>query len=70
MAGDNKHESTIIRKKFRKSNNYRCCGAPEGNSQKFSVKYCCTYPMVYKRHDTTLLNKKMSRAMDDEIYVY
>lgn len=53
-----KHESVLIKKKFRKTSKYRCCIAPSGNKNKFSSRYCCTYPMVYKRYDISLCNKQ------------
>ena len=57
----NKYESMKIRKKFKKSKNYRCCFAPTGNPGKYSSKYSCTYPKVYKRRDVTVENMNMCR---------
>lgn len=65
-----KEDNVHIRKKFRKGSQYRCCGISGGNRQKFSSRYCCTYPMIYKRYDITLQNHQMAKSMDDEIYVY
>lgn len=49
-----KHQSILLRKKFKHTNRYICCLAPQGNSTKFSKRYCCTFPQVYKRHDVRL----------------
>ena len=60
----NKHENILIRKKFKKGYNYKCCGyKPIKNFNKFSSPnlYCCTYAMVYKRHDIKEWNKRMCR---------
>lgn len=68
MESRNKHESTLIRKKFRKSVNYRCCGKPTGNMNKTrhcSMNACCTYPMVWKRYDIRVESMRMSR-LDQE----
>lgn len=49
--GNNKFESVKLRKKFKKSDNYRCCSVPGGNVNKLSRGMCCTYPQWYVRHD-------------------
>ena len=72
MAGNNKRESMQIRKKFRRSrktSKYCCCFAKTGNIQRFSSGYCCTFPQVYRRQDTTVQNNLISRYMDEEIYL-
>ncbi|CAH6420367.1 Hypothetical protein HVR_LOCUS1174 [uncultured virus] len=63
----NKHENKIIRKKFKKSINYRCCCAVTGNPGRFSSGYCCTYPQVYRRRDVTVQNRIFCRNLDDDI---
>lgn len=45
----NKHQSTLIRKKYRKSPPYRCCAAPDHNVNKVNHGYCCTYPNLWRR---------------------
>jgi len=65
----NKYESMFIRKKFRKTQHYRCCLAPSGNPGKYSSRYCCTYPQVYKRRDITVQNNRICRYLDDDIYL-
>lgn len=60
-GGQNKHENVMIRKKFKKSLNYKCCGKPTGNKNKESRHYNCTYPMVYKKYDCKIWNKQMCR---------
>lgn len=54
----NKYLSMRIRKKFKRDRHYICCGKPEsGNYNKEFIRYCCTYPMVYKRYNQKLYNK-------------
>lgn len=65
----NKHESTQVRKKFRKHPPYRCCGAPTGNKAKPSSRYCCTYPQVYKRNDVAIHNKQVCRELNEDFAV-
>lgn len=65
MTGKNKHESTKLRKKFRKSPQYRCCFPPTGNIQKLSKGYCCTFPQVYRRYDLKLASKWSCKFLDD-----
>lgn len=52
--GNNKIESVRLRKRFKKSDNYRCCGVSGGNVNKLSRGMCCTYPQWYIRHDRRL----------------
>lgn len=65
MSGQNKHENVMIRKKFKKSPNYRCCGKPIGNINKESKGYNCTYPMVWKRYDHKFWNNKIIYLFGD-----
>ena len=70
MTGTNKHENILIRKKFKKSDNYICCSKPTGNHNKEQRGCCCTYPMVYKRITETFFNiKKCNTKNDSEIYL-
>lgn len=65
----NKYESMLVRKKFRKSYNYRCCKKPIRNRTKItntSRNRCCTYPMIYKRYDITAYNKILCRKIIDD----
>lgn len=66
MAGDNKHQSTMVRKKFRKSGNYKSCAVPIGNINKFSKSYCCTFPQLYKRFDELIYNDQQCKYYDDD----
>lgn len=67
MPGEDKHSNTLLRKKYRKSNQYICCHKPHGNVNKYSGGICCTYPMVYKRRDISVQNNLMARYQDDEV---
>lgn len=69
MTGQNKHDNILIRKKFHKGENHKCCGVISNNKQKFSVKYCCTYPQVYKRLDEKNFNIRACKNFDDDIYL-
>lgn len=71
MVGQNKYENKLIKKKFRKSDHYLCCGSPaNGNKNKYSSGHCCTFPQVFKRYDITLQNRRISMLMDDNIILY
>lgn len=69
MVGENKHQNIKIRKKFKKRCFYRCCNAREGNQNKISRGFCCTYPQNYKRRDATYINKRICRNMETDIVV-
>lgn len=69
MVSENKHDSIMIRKKFKKSYNYKCCLKPTGNINKESRGYNCTYPMVYKRYDKKFWNKQTCKTHDDVDFV-
>jgi hypothetical protein len=69
-TGKNKHTNTLIKKKLRKSPRYRCCQPITGNKNKFSTGYCCTYPMIYKRYDNSLYNKKVALGSSILLYEY
>lgn len=62
----NKHQNIQIRKKFKSTPPYRCCGMITGNPNKFSTRYCCTYPQAYRRRDETFRGIIVSRFWDDE----
>lgn len=62
---ENKHESILIRKKFKKGYHYICCTKPKGNHNKEQRGCWCTYPSVYKRINETYFNNKMCRQKDD-----
>ena len=61
-----KHLSQMIRKKFHKGEIYRCCDAPCGNKNKFSIRYCCTYPQVHRRLNIKKVNWEVAREIDDD----
>jgi hypothetical protein len=66
-VSENKYTSMLIRKKFKKSKkNYRCCGKPIGNQNKYRTYFCCSYPMVYKRLNTKYLNISDSMQFNNE----
>lgn len=65
---DNRYEDVILKKKFHKTERYYCCFAPRGNTQKYSkVRYCCTFPQVWRRIDKALNCKKAAAKCDDDV---
>jgi hypothetical protein len=67
MAGSNKFENMRIKKKFRrKRTTYHCCYAIDGNVNKFSNGYCCTFPQVYKRQDIKHYNNLAAIYFDED----
>lgn len=68
--GENKFDSTRLRKKFKKSQNYRCCSVQGGNVNKLSRGMCCTYPQWYIRHDRKLVARLDSNDSIDSIDIY
>ncbi len=58
-SNSDKHLSSLLRKKYKKSPPYRCCGAPDYNVNKFNKGYCCTYPKVWKRLEERVYNKRI-----------
>ena len=63
----NKHENSMLRKKYKKRDNYRCCHSPTGNCNKIARGHCCTYPQVYKRRTISVINSNVSKMDVDEI---
>jgi hypothetical protein len=47
----------------------KCCRPYLGNVLKPAIRYCCTYPQLYKRRNFKIDNLKVSRLMNDEIFL-
>ncbi len=54
MPSNNKHQSHLIRKKFKKSKQYKCCYVSNQNVNKLSRSYCGSFTKKYRRTDRKL----------------
>ena len=57
MVGQNKHENSLYRKRWRRGERYICCAGAPGNANKMSKGFSCTAAPYYRRLDASVSSR-------------